>query len=128
MKDKTAHIDELHRDLMTWSENLRFYRDELVVLKNRLAEIASRYTDNEVLANIEHFQNAFYTKELVIHDIMHEFDSEEKQLAAASMQQAVAIDRKRFPAHPEKAEQYESFEKSFKELKDEFMLFAAAKM
>ena len=52
MKDKTAHIDELHRDLMTWSENLRFFRDDLQVLKNRLAEIASKYTDNEVLASI----------------------------------------------------------------------------
>lgn len=128
MKDKTAHIDELHRDLMTWSENLRFFRDDLQILKNRLAEIASKYTDKEVLASVEHFQNAFYTKELVIHDIMHEFDAEEKQLTAASLKQSVAIDRKLFPAHPEKLEQYESFEKSFKELKHEFMQFASAKM
>ena len=53
------HIDELHFEHRIWTNNMKFYRDELKIFENRLEELVTRNTKLEVTAQIEHFQNQF---------------------------------------------------------------------
>ena len=46
-----------HADHTEWLSKMKFYTDEISILKNRLGEIASKNSDKEVLAQVEHFQN-----------------------------------------------------------------------
>jgi hypothetical protein len=46
-----------HAEHTEWLSKMKFYTDEISILKNRLGEIASKNSHNEVLVQIEHFQN-----------------------------------------------------------------------
>ena len=42
-----------------WKNSLAFYKDELMVFRNRLNEVAASNNTNPILEKIEHFQNQF---------------------------------------------------------------------
>ena len=46
-----------HADHTEWLSKMKFYTDEITILKNRLGEIASKNNQKDVLAQVEHFQN-----------------------------------------------------------------------
>jgi hypothetical protein len=52
-------LNQLHHQAIDWERELNFYKDELKILKNRLEEVVSNNTHQEVLAQAEHFQNKF---------------------------------------------------------------------
>ncbi len=56
---ETKGIYQLHEDHKQWLNNLIFYKDELKIMQNRIAEISQKNSSKEVLAYIEHFQNQF---------------------------------------------------------------------
>ena len=60
---KTEKIYTQHEENKTWSNNLSFYKDEVKIMENRLAEIISKNTSKEILVQAEHFQkSAYYPK------------------------------------------------------------------
>lgn len=52
-------ITALHHQGTDWTRELSFYKDELGVLNTRLEEVAKQNTGQEVMAQVEHFQNKF---------------------------------------------------------------------
>ena len=48
-----------HAEHTDWISKLKFYDDEICILKNRLSEIISKNTQKDILAEAEHFQNQF---------------------------------------------------------------------
>ena len=52
-------LNALHHQGNDWLRELEFYKDELALLTTRLEEVASKNTDKDVLAQVEHFQNKF---------------------------------------------------------------------
>ena len=58
-KEDRRYISDLHFEHMVWVNQLKFFKDELEILKNRLGEVSIRNTKMEVKAQVEHFQNQF---------------------------------------------------------------------
>lgn len=52
-------LEALHSEHREWLNKLDFYKDDLVVLRQRLEEVAARNTLREIMAQVEHFQNLF---------------------------------------------------------------------
>jgi glycyl-tRNA synthetase len=50
---------------------MKFYTDEITILKNRLGEIASKNNQKDVLAQVEHFQNQLIIQKNNIDEISH---------------------------------------------------------
>lgn len=52
-------VNALHHQSNDWLKDLQFYNDELLLLQNRLGEVAAKNSSQETLAMVEHFQNKF---------------------------------------------------------------------
>ena len=59
METNVIFNSDLHFEHNLWRAELLFWEDELKSFNNRLSELVKRWTDKEVLAQLEHFQNQF---------------------------------------------------------------------
>ncbi len=117
------HIDELHFEHRLWTNNLRFYKDELNIFENRLSELVVRNTKIEVTSKIEHFQNKFIRNKDVAAQLISRCVDHDKFLANQAKANPIAIDHVLFADHTQLRDEVEAFEKIYGELKTEFMSF-----
>lgn len=59
MEKEVIYVEDLHFEHLQWLGELEFWKDELKSFNNRLAELANRWSNKDVLAQLEHFQNQF---------------------------------------------------------------------
>jgi hypothetical protein len=105
-----------------WMSKLKFYTDEISILKGRLEEIASKNNQQDVLAQVEHFQNQLIVQKNNIDEISHTIKLDESAIEKEVNKNPVAVDHREMPSH---AGEKEAFEKNFNELRAEFKTFAA---
>lgn len=117
------HIDELHFEHRLWTNNLRFYKDELSIFENRLSELVARNTKIEVISKIEHFQNQFIRNRDVAAQLISKCVDHDKFLANQAKAHPTAIDHVLFADHAQLRDEVGAFEKIYVELKAEFMSF-----
>lgn len=98
-KANRVHIDDLHFEHQQWVRELRFFKDELVVFRNRLEEIASRYTSMEVMKDLEKFQNQMYIQGNALDQLIHDVNEHEHFIAQYAKENPVAVDRVLFEDH-----------------------------
>ena len=122
---KEENIYKQHSENNEWSNKLKFYADEISILKNRLSEIVSKNNKKEVLAQVEHFQNQFIVQKNNIDEISHTIKINENELEHEVNKNPVAVDHRTMPYHSTEKESVESFEKNFNELRTEFKTFAS---
>ncbi|GAB5538636.1 MAG: hypothetical protein Salg2KO_07390 [Salibacteraceae bacterium] len=115
-----VHIDDLHFDHKVWKRELNFYKDELKVFQNRLDEVGSRYTDKEVLKELDHFQNQLFIESNVIDELLHEMNVMEHDLSERAKANPVAIDHERFDDHAPLRDKVETNRKMMTEMKADF--------
>lgn len=118
-------IYKQHSENNEWTEKLNFYKDEVNILKNRLAEIASKNTNKEVLAEVEHFQNQFIIQRNNIDEIAHLVKINEENLQKEIKNNPVAVDHRKTEYHQNEKNQVESFESNFNDLRSKFKVFTA---
>lgn len=114
-----------HENHTEWMSKLKFYSDDIIIMKERLAEIASKNNQQEVMASVEHFQNQFIIQKNNIDEIMHVIKLDESALEREVNKNPVAVDHRVMPSHAEEKVAMESFEKIFNNLRAEFKTFAA---
>jgi hypothetical protein len=114
-----------HAEHTEWLSKMKFYTDEISILKNRLGEIASKNSHNEVLVQIEHFQNQMIIQKNNIDEITHSIKLHENAIEKEIEKNPVAADHREMPSHKEAKEKIDTFEKNFNELRAEFKTFAA---
>ena len=122
---KQENIYSQHSENNDWSNKLQFYADEIIILKNRLSEIASKNNKKEVLAEVEHFQNQFIVQKNNIDEISHTIKINENELEHEVNKNQVAVDHRTMPYHSAEKESVEYFEKNFNDLRTEFKNFAS---
>lgn len=127
-KEKTKHIDELHFEHKLWMNEVEFYKTELSVFNKRLTEVAGMYTDKDVLASLEHFQNQFILQNEVADILMHDLNQHEQVLVDSARKSVIAIDHKAFADHPEMRNRMDSFIKIFRDTRNEYMRFLSKVM
>jgi len=118
---KTVLLTEQHVAYREWLNRLAFYKDELKIMQNRIAEIAERNTKTDVLAQVEHFQNMLIIQKNQIDRLRHDTDKQEEELVNLALKNPVASDHRRVEFHPEQKQKIELFEKIFNELRHELI-------
>ena len=127
-KEKKVHIADLHNDHKLWLNTLDFCKDEIAILERRMEEIAARNTVSEVLAELEHFQNQYIRQREVIDEMRHELKQHENALEKEVRDHPIAVEHRLFNDHGAHRDAMATFEKIYRELKDEFMRWLAARM
>lgn len=127
MKKKT-YMTDLHFDHKVWENQLDFQKGELNFFKERLEEVSSKWTDQDVLKQVEHFQNAFRIHSNKIDELQHEINVHEDALVARTKENPVAIDHVHFEDHKEQRAEIETQWKLYNELKQEYMDFLRTAM
>ena len=124
----TKSVAELHAEHEEWLKKLDFYADDLSVLLNRLAEIASKNTSREILAQVEHFQNQFIVQKENIDEIRHAIKDHEIYVENRVTENPVDADRHQLNDHPKMRDNFNGFEKNFNSLRHEFNDFLSKTM
>lgn len=127
-KEKTKHIDELYFELQLWIKEIKFYKDELVVFNKRLSEVGGMYTNKEVLARLEQFQNQFILQNEVADTLLHDLKEQEITLAETAKEFSIAIDHRSFSDHPAMRDRMDSFVKIYRDLRSDYMRFLSEVM
>lgn len=118
-KEARVHISDLHSDHRIWQNALEFYKQEVGLLEDRIAEIAERNTAQDVRAEVEQFQNRYIRQKEVIDTLRNKINHHADALAREYKDHPVAIDHRLFADHTGLREEMTTFEKLYRELKDE---------
>jgi ribosomal protein L10 len=122
---QVTSVKHLTNEHSEWRSSLGFYKDELVVYKNRLTEIAGKNTANETMQQVEHFQNQFVLHIEAIDTLNHDINGHLNGMADAMKEHAGHVTQEQLAEHARLKERFETEDKMFVELKHEFTQFSA---
>jgi hypothetical protein len=77
MKDTIAHVHLMCED---WKRELDFFKTEIVYLRKRLEEVASKNTSKDVLVEVEHFENKFRIMSIHVDELKHDVNLKNESL------------------------------------------------
>jgi len=117
----SVRIGDLDLELQNWLDTLRFYREEIMVFEHRLEEIAQRTHTQEELARLEHFQNQYIREREVIDELRHDLKQHENRLEEEAHDHPIGEDHPCAEVHTALRDRMLTFEKLYKELKEEFV-------
>ncbi|HEX9150478.1 MAG TPA: hypothetical protein VF842_00245, partial [Flavobacterium sp.] len=107
----------------TWLNKLAFYEDELKIMDNRILEVAKKNTAKEVRSLADHFNNQLIIQKEQIDILTHDIKSHELYLEAAALDNPNSIDTEKFFDHKKHRESIATFEKLFKDLREDLIEF-----
>lgn len=120
----TISIRSLHLEYQLWTRELVFYKEEIKIFEDHLANILKRNNRNGVPASVEHFQNQFILQKEVIDFLKHDLHVSERQLANfAHDLSGDGIDGIKMDNHGRLRERMITFRKIYREIKNEFRRF-----
>lgn len=117
------YIHELHAEHNEFLSILAFAKDEIKTFKNRLNEVVIANNKQEIMAQVEHFENQFLRHNEVIDELKHEIHECEVRISTIAQQNNVATDHRKVDDHAELRDQMVTFNKIYGELKAEFKMF-----
>ena len=118
-------IYKQHEENTEWLKKLDFYKDEISILKGRLEELATKNNAQDVLAEVEHFQNQFIIQRNNIDEIAHQVREHEQSLLEEIKSNPVAVDHRKVEYHAVEQDLVNSFEKVFNEVREDFNKFSS---
>lgn len=120
----TISIRSLHLEYQLWTRELIFYKEEIKIFEDHLANILRRNNRNGVPAHVEHFQNQFILQKEVIDYLKHDLHVSERQLASFVHElTGEGIDGIKMDNHGKLRERMITFRKIFREIKQDFRRF-----
>lgn len=125
IKEKKAHLDELHFEIKHWSNALEFYKNEITIFTQRLAEVSAKNSQAELKIAVEQFQNRLIINKNAADLLLADLRGQEKALVNQLKENAVAYERREAEAYGALQVRVSTFEKLFSELKTEFYQFLA---
>ena len=128
MEKEAIYNSDLHFEHEQWRSELAFWKDELKSFNNRLSELVTRWTDKEVLAQLEHYQNQFILHGGVIENLRETIEKHEINIAGHSQKGNVSMDVALVKVHLEFREKMETQRQIYADLKKEFFRFLSKYM
>ena len=123
-KIKEVLYDEnLHFEHEIWMSELDFWDIELKSFTNRLSELVTRWTKNEVLKQLEHYQNQFILHGGVINNLREIIEEHEASIAGHNLKGNKSLDVALVKRHFEFREKMEKQRQIYTELKKNFFQF-----
>lgn len=123
MNTQVIFNEDLHLEHKQWNMELNFWRDELKTFNNRLDELVQKWTEVEVLANLDHFQNQFLIHRTKIMEMKERIESHEINMSRHYEANENVMDRFEFKNHLAFREDIETEREMYHELKKEFYRF-----
>ena len=121
MVTTTKALTDLHFEHRLWANELNFFADEVRIYEHRLEELVNKYTRNEVLRELESYQNQFIRQKEVLDELRHNIKVHEQKIAQSLQRGEEA------PLDPDFHEymrgEVESFRKIYNDLKTKFYNF-----
>lgn len=121
-KVNIRHWQSNHND---WLRALKFYKEELDLLQDRLTDIAARNTHAEVLENVEHFEDQFQIQKNNIEEMIHDIQTNLNKIAVEVDTQTGFVDEALIKQMEKLKLFFISEEKNIMELRHAFNLFCA---
>ena len=128
MKTQVLYNSDLHFEHVHWRRELSFWEDEIKSFKNRLEELVMRWTDKDVMAQLEHYQNQFIRQNEVIDGLQHQINVHETNMSEHDIKHEDVLDCSLVKNHIEFRNKMETQRKIFEELKKEFFNFLSKYM
>ena len=119
------HLADLMSAYREYRGEVLLAKDELEVFRRRLGEVAERNNSQEVLAQVEHFENRFRVEKLAIDSLLHDLNVSTDALVTSAKENPTAADRRLFEVPEGLMEKGERFKELYAELKKEFYKFVA---
>ena len=123
MKEELIFNTDLHFEHETWSRELDFWHDELESFQNRLNELVMRYTDKDIYANIEKFQNQLNIHEEVMNSIRNQIQMHESNIADHYRKHEDSMNREMVKKHLEIRKRMETQRDIISEMKRNLFSF-----
>jgi hypothetical protein len=121
--EQKKHVNDLHQLYTGWLKDLAFYKDELGTFGKRLEEVVTQNNKKEILASVEHFQNQFIRQNELIDELRHTYNEKELGLVSNVLANPIASDRVIYQDPADLKEEFETFERIYREMKVEFESF-----
>lgn len=118
-----ANIINQHLENQDWLKRLDFYKEEIVILKERLDEVTGKNNAPDFLKNVEHFQNQFIVQRNNIDELAHAIKMNEQKLVNEVHSNPVAVDHRKVESHESESDFMTYFEKNFAGLRTEYNQF-----
>jgi hypothetical protein len=128
MKKEIIYNSDLHFEHNQWTSELAFWKDELKTFNNRLEELVNRWTDKEMLAKLEHFQNEFIIHEELVQVFQDDINAHERNMSVNVSKEEDVLDRSLVKKHIEFREKMQTQRHIYAELKKEFYTFLSKYM
>ncbi|WP_055436913.1 hypothetical protein [Lacinutrix algicola] len=123
MEKEVLYNSNMHFEHHLWKSELEFWKDELKSFNNRLSELVTRWTNKDVLAQLEHYQNEFVLHGSVIEELEETIEQHEERIAGQSITDQNAIDLQLAKKHIEFRNRIETQRQIYSELKKGFFRF-----
>jgi hypothetical protein len=123
METNVINNSDLHFEHELWKSELLFCKDEMRSFKKRLEELVDRWTDKEVLVQLEHYQNEFILHDGRISEFLAGIASHEHQMAGKSIKGEISMDTSLVKDHLEFREEMDIQRDLFHSLKKKFFAF-----
>lgn len=109
-----------HLEMYEWLKSLEFYKGELKFWRQRLSEVVSRNSNNEVLREAEHFQNQVIIQEENIDILRHDIKQFENHLENWFDKHPKLDDPKLLEIESHLRERMKTFEHIYVDIKHEY--------
>lgn len=127
MQQNKKPVTELHAEITEWKSKVELVRTEISTFQKQLSEVAGKNNHEEVLKEVEHFQNQFIRQLEVSDELFHELKAADRKLAKTA---DTGTDSETIFAEPDTSlkESQATYNKLFLELKNEFHTFLERRM
>ncbi len=117
------HTIEQLQDMLAehkeWQAKINFYRSEIERMKETLSKTLQDESNQYNMPHVEHFQNQFILQKDVLDIMRHDFKQHENKIEAHSSKPVLNL----AGMHQNEREKLISYEKIFKDLREEFQSF-----
>lgn len=122
-KSEVLYNEDLHFEHKHWQSELALWEDELKSFNHRLEELVKRWTNKDVLAQLEHYQNEFILHGNVLESLQHEINVHEDNMAEHYKRNEDVINRELAKQHLEFRDKMENQREIYSKLKKDFFKF-----
>lgn len=123
MKTAIVENSDLHFEHKQWQNELLFWNDELKSFQNRLNEIVSRWTNKDVLKELDRFQNNFIIHKEKIGEFLEEINLHEHNISEHYKANELVMDRIFYDKHVELRDRIDTQRNIYNELKKNLFTF-----
>lgn len=117
-------IEQSHLEHRVWMNELEFYREEMTIFENHLAEVANKNTGEEPSLKADEFRNQFLRFKQRIDELEYEINEAEQNLAIY-LKEDTTIDYNQVNVGDQQKmrDEINDFKRDYRELKNRFMQY-----